>query len=187
MEVFTVKGLTLIELMISIALLTIILSTAGPGFSSLIERHQSNTAITSLKRLLTHSRALALQKEISVTACPTENSQCINNWNAPITAFSDLNNNQTIDRGETSYFTTQIKNTTGYWQKKRVNTPLVKFNPQGHAFSSATTFLYCPHSSQSRLAKQLVINFQGRIRVNHYLSETGTPYANLAPLTCNSE
>ena len=178
------KGLTLIELMAAVAILTIILSVAVPGTGYLLEKYQADIAIANLKSILMKSRVLALEHETTVTICPIQNNRCSQSWDDPITAFSDRNNNITIDSDEQIFFSTQMNISTGYWQKKRANTPYMKFNPQGHAFSSATTFLYCPDSTNHSLAKQLVINFQGRIRVDHYLSSRGTPYASIAPLSC---
>jgi type IV fimbrial biogenesis protein FimT len=186
MEVLRVKGFTLIELTVSFAVLTIILSLGVPKFETLIEIHKRNIAISSLKRIMVQSRALALENEISITACPMQNGQCINNWEAPITIFYDLNNNLAIDTNEAIFQTTQMDLTTGYWQKKRANSPFIRFNPQGHAFSSATTFLYCPISTNLELARQLVISFQGRIRIDHYLTQSGAPYASLSPLACSA-
>lgn len=179
------KGLTLIELMASLAILTIILSVAVPGVGLFIEKHQANAAVSTLKSVFIKSRTLALEHKLTITACPIQNNQCSISWDDPITVFTDNNNNQIIDSGELIFFSTQMNISTGYWQKKRANTPYIKFSPQGHAFSTATTFLYCPYSSKAQLAKQLVINFQGRIRVNHYLTSNGTPYASIAPLACS--
>jgi type IV fimbrial biogenesis protein FimT len=179
-----VKGLTLIEVMISVAILCITLSTAVPSVGYLIERYEAYIAVSTLARTLKRSRALALRQHVDITVCPTKDDQCSNEWSLPITIFADTNNNQIIDVDENLYFHTEISASTGYWQKKRFNSPFMKFSPEGHAFSTATTFLYCPYSAKNTLAKQVVINFQGRIRIHNYLSRSNTPYANLAPLSC---
>ncbi len=179
------KGLTLIELMAAVAILTIILSVAVPGTGHLLEKYQADIAIANLKSILMKSRVLALEHETTVTTCPIQNNRCSQSWSDSITVFSDRNNNQTIDPDEQIFFSTQMNISSGFWQKKRVNTPYMKFSPQGHAFSTATTFLYCPYSANTRLAKQLIVNFQGRIRVNTYLSSNGTPYASISPLGCS--
>ncbi len=171
--------------MTSVAILSILLSTAVPSVGYIIERYEAYIAVSTLANTFRRSRKLALQLQIEMTACPIKNNQCHNEWGSPITVFTDINNNQTIDPDESIFFSTEMKNTSGYWQKKRLNSPYMKFNPLGHAFSTATTFLYCTYSSKPMLAKQLVVNFQGRIRVNHYLSGNGNPFASLAPLTCN--
>lgn len=178
------KGLTLIELMISIALLTLILSTTAPGLGSAIDRHQANTAASTLKDVLNSARSHAFTSEISLTVCPTVNNQCANDWSNKIAVFNDANNDQIVDEDEYLYLQAKLNNAYGYWQKKRVNTPFVKFNAQGHAFTSATTFLFCLNSGYSSAAKQLIINFQGRIRLENYLNTRGKPFSTLAPLGC---
>lgn len=184
MEVFTVKGLTLIELMISIAFLTIILSISIPELGYIIDRHQSNTAVSKLKNILNSARIKSLNNEISLTVCPLINNQCTNSWSNTIAVFRDIDTDQILDEEEDLFLSTSLYSSNGYWLKKRSNTPFIRFSPQGHAFSSATTFLYCPFSGNNSAAKQVIINFQGRIRLDNYLSSNGKPFSTLAPLSC---
>ena len=180
------KGLTLIELMICMALLITFLSVGVPGTHELIEKYQAQSAVSSLKKILIRSRMLALEKETTITICPTKNNTCSENWEGLISAFTDDNNNLFIDADESVHFHTELSGSIGYWLKKRAKSPFIKFSPDGHAFSTATTFLYCPTSTNLTLAKQLIINFQGRVRVDNYLNTSGTPYASSRPLACES-
>ena len=178
------KGLTLIELMAAVAILTIILSVAVPGTSYLLEKYQADIAITALKSTLQRARSLAFKNELPITACPTHNSQCFNSWENDITVFHDANFNQRVDTNEHTFFSTKLNISTGYIQKKKADNPFILFNPMGHAFGSSTTFLYCPYSKNNSIARQLVISFQGRIRIGKYTTKNGTPYSSVAPLSC---
>lgn len=180
----SVKGFTLIELMISIALLIIVFSVGIPGLATLVDKYQSSSATSSLKNILNQARRQALEKRTDITVCPVLHQQCVQSWDAPIAVFIDSNADQTIDAGESIVLQTQLNMSSGFWQKKRINTPYVRFSPNGHAFSTATTFLYCPYSEAGQYAKQIIINFQGRIRTENYLSRNGTPYASVSPLSC---
>jgi type IV fimbrial biogenesis protein FimT len=179
------KGLTLIELLVSITLSTILISTGVPSLKYLISRHEAQVAVSSLKKVLVLGRFNAIKKQSHITICPIKQNQCINDWSRPIVTFTDRNSNLKVDTNETLHYTTQVDSSWGNWQKKRMNKPFVRFNPLGHAFSSATTFLYCPKSGLLQGAKQIIINFQGRIRTKAYLSSMGTPFSNVSPLFCS--
>ena len=178
------KGLTLIELMISIALFIIFMSIGIPGFGDFVDKYKASTSTHSLKRILTHSRIIALEKEMYITICPIQNNKCSSQWQGIITTFEDLNNNQQIDEDEHQFLSSELHLSHGYWQKKREKKTYILFNPQGHAFSSATTFLYCPFSKALNHAKLLVISFQGRIRVDNYMTPHGSINRRAAPLNC---
>ncbi len=178
------KGFTLIELMASAAILTILLTVGMPSLGNLLDNYHAKTTLSVLQNTLQQARSLALSNSQYTLVCPMTDNECVADWNQPLSIFTDLNNNKTLDDGDIFHLRVGNENTHGFWQKKRISQNYIKFTPQGHAFSSATTFLYCPHSGKQNHAKQLVINFQGRIRINSYLSQQGTPYTSISPLTC---
>ncbi len=178
------KGLTLIELMASMAILAIILTIGVPAMNNLIESHHAKVSLSTLRSALMSARTLALSNSQETIICPIKHNTCMNNWSRPLVVFSDINRNLSIDPDETIHLKVNNDTHRGYWQKKKDTLNFIKFTPQGHAFSSATTFLYCPYSGNEIHAKQLVISFQGRIRTNSYLSRLGTPYAAVTPLSC---
>ena len=179
------RGFTLIELIVALAVLSIIMSTGVPKFSDMLDEYYADIALSSLKNVFQKTRILALNNSQETIACPFKDNQCSDDWSLPIGVFHDQNQNLKLDPKELLYFKLSNEVKHGYWQKKRVKASFIKFTAQGYAFSSATTFLYCPDSGNSNSAKQLVINFQGRIRVNSYLNANGSPYSNLSPLSCN--
>jgi len=178
------RGFTLIELVASTATLAIILSAGTPALISMIENHYATTSLSSLRTTLMSARNIALINTQETTVCPMKNDACVNDWNQPLAVFADINSNLELEPNESLHLIVSNEIHRGHWQKKRSSMYYIKFSPQGHAFSSATTFLYCPDSGKGTHAKQLVISFQGRIRTNSYLSSGGAPYAALAPLSC---
>lgn len=178
------KGFTLLEFLTTTVILSITLSVGIPSMITMVEKYRASHSLNTLQSTLTKARLMALEKTEHTLVCPMMNDRCVDDWSKPLAAFNDRNENLALDQDDVLLFKSSNENDHGYWQKKRVTQNFVKFNPQGHAFSSATTFLYCPTSGKKEFAKQLVINFQGRIRVNSYLNPQGQPYQNVSPLGC---
>ncbi len=178
------RGFTLIELIISLAIFTILLTVAVPNLSWFMDNYKAKQSLQTLQRALNSARTLALNRSQPITLCPMQGTTCHNDWSSPLAIFYDRDQDLILDNTETLLLTVSNEAQEGYWQKKRSQQNYIKFTPQGHAFSSATTFLYCPDSGKHSLAKQLVINFQGRIRNGLYLNSRGTPYASISPLSC---
>jgi len=179
-----VRGFTIIELVVAMAILVSFLALGIPKMHSMIERHNSQTVFYSLRRTLAQARGLAQAKLINVTICPLQGENCSSNWQGPVTVFNDENMNSTLDPEDTVFFSADIHTSHGFWQKSKASQNYVRFNPLGHAFSSATTFLYCPYSDNKKIAKSIVISFQGRIRTAPYLNRRGEPYAHFSRLNC---
>lgn len=178
------RGLTLIELIVCTAILSIIFSVVTPSIVDVYDNHQSNSSVTQLRKVLTAARNIALNSSQKITICPNINGACNNNWQNPLSVFLDSNENKLLDEGETIFLTASNENNRGIWQARNGNITTIRFNERGHAFGSATTFLYCPTSKRNQYARQLIISFQGRIRSEKYLSSRGTPYASLNGFNC---
>lgn len=180
------KGYTLWELTVSMIIIGLIISVSAKPLQSFSEKNGSRAAVQKFKRILTLARNTALTRRIRITACPIQNSECNNNWRLPnIAIFEDANNNLKIDGDETIISSASVANKLGYWKTRAGTGNAIVFDAFGHAFNSATTFIYCPSSNRYTIARQVIISFQGRIRSKPYLSQGGTPYKNLKTLLCD--
>ncbi|MAY42814.1 MULTISPECIES: GspH/FimT family pseudopilin [unclassified Neptuniibacter] len=63
------KGFSLIELLMSLALLSVVLAVAFPSFSSLLTRLQLDSDVSAIRAGLSFSRMAALSKNKQVIAC----------------------------------------------------------------------------------------------------------------------
>jgi type IV fimbrial biogenesis protein FimT len=68
------KGFTLIEVMITIALLVILLGLAVPGFQGLVQNTRASTLANEFTVGLTFARSEAVKRGAFVTLCPSSGS-----------------------------------------------------------------------------------------------------------------
>ena len=94
------RGFTLLELLITIAILAILVTLSFAGNTDLNEKTRAESFMLELKRHITFARAKATTSDEIVILCPVdatklaanENLTCINNWkNNQIISFIDKN------------------------------------------------------------------------------------------------
>ncbi len=88
------NGFTLIETLISVAILTILVTVGVPAFNDFLIQIRVDNEINSINRLLNIARISAISHSLPTTVCPlNENNQCHNQWQKTISVFIDKNNN----------------------------------------------------------------------------------------------
>ena len=69
-----VRGFTLVELIVTIAILGIVASIAAPSFSDQIQSYKSKQSIEQMVKALREGRSRAAAIKSSVVVCPSKNS-----------------------------------------------------------------------------------------------------------------
>jgi type IV fimbrial biogenesis protein FimT len=79
-------GLTLIELIVTIAVLTIMLTLAVPGYQQFTARNEVAAEVMRLKTALSLARNTAITRRSTITVCPSPDGvNCTNgDWTAPL-------------------------------------------------------------------------------------------------------
>lgn len=98
-------GLTLVEMLITLAVMAILLAIAIPAFESLIASTRLSSSTNDLLGSIAQSRSEAVRRGQRVVLCiqdPANAGQCVNNgnWDQGWMAFVDTNRNNTLDPGE---------------------------------------------------------------------------------------
>ncbi|WP_017443594.1 GspH/FimT family protein [Gayadomonas joobiniege] len=165
METTSAFGFTLLELLITLALMTIGLTIGVPSLLEILVEHRVNNAIIQLNQSIILARTLAIQKEESIIICPlTASGRCETNWKQGYSIFIDKND----DRKYQEKIDTLISRSQHINNKDRLTYSggrMLKFNPLGHLSGRAGTFRYCPLAdSESVYARAIVVSLSGRPR-----------------------
>jgi len=101
----TASGVTLIELLVTIAIIAIVVVFGIPSYRSVTTANRMATEINSLTGDLQYARAEAIKEGQPVTVCvSTTGTRCAgsNTWQSGWIVFSDANGNKTVNTGGTN-------------------------------------------------------------------------------------
>lgn len=100
-------GFTLIELVVTMAIVAILAALAGPSFSSLIQRNRVSSGANQLLGAMMLTRSEAIRANDQVVMCKTDrtdeaNMACVGgaSWNDGVLVFVDSVRDGTYSKGE---------------------------------------------------------------------------------------
>jgi type IV fimbrial biogenesis protein FimT len=171
-------GLTLIELIVSLAIIAVLFGIALPSFGDYIEASRASAAKSALLASLTRAASRAAISGEHAVLCPTDDgATCTGapDWTGGWIAFLDTNNDRVRDAGE-SLILHELALAGKVRLRSTVGRTRIVFQPNGGNAGSNVTFTLCDGRGPKR-AETLVLNNVGRMRI-------GTPTAKAIAETC---
>ncbi|SDX37068.1 GspH/FimT family pseudopilin [Marinobacter mobilis] len=152
-------GYTLVELLITVAVVSTILSISIPGFSILIESQRLDSSTDTIGRAVYLARSEAIKRGQWVTLClSNDGHQCSGNNPTQLLLFADQ------DRTGTPTTPSEIIHHIPTIQKGLTisyNRPFLRFTPLGHSAGTNGTFTLCTADKNGAM---LIISTLGRMR-----------------------
>lgn len=155
-------GIGLIELVIYLAVLSIVLSQALPAIISIMQTQQQVQALNQLLGALHYGRSAAVLEHSQVSICPGQQScRKTKTWEGALLIFKDRNLNGQLDSDDQLLRQLEIAN--GYsWQWSNFRQrPYAQFKANGTPNGLNGTFTLC---YQGQPVRQITINSLGRIQ-----------------------
>lgn len=191
-------GFTLIELIITLAVVSIVLVTGIPMLNQMTDNNRLVTQINLIAGSLAIARSEAIKTGSVVTVCASSDSATCNvtTWQSGWIVFTDVDKDAVVDSGVDEVI--QIQGTlTGGTELRLTNNDaasagIYQFLSDGSSrdrdLSGSTigTFILCNQAKEVNKAKAININFIGRASRAQGTTPTAKPVldANGAAVTC---
>ena len=167
-----IRGFTLIEAVIAMAVLSLLVATAVPAWSGALESAHATSAKAALVETLTRSISHAALAGSEVVLCPGTAEGCRDSvdWSAGSIAYADIDGNR--QRGPNEILLQVQPALSGKTHlRSTVGRTRVVFQPNGGNAGSNITFTLCDGRGAAQ-ATTLVLANDGRMRAG-----TPTPAA----------
>lgn len=163
------SAFTLIELMVTLAVVAVILAISVPAFRDFVLNNRRAAQVNELITSLNLARSEALKRSTTVTVCRTNdpvnaNPPCANGagWEDGWVVFADVNGDGDFDAGDTVIQTRQaLSNATLRGNGPTVNR--VTFTALGMS-NNVGRLVYCDSRGHGPQIREIVIDAVGRVR-----------------------
>lgn len=157
------KGVTLLEMMITLAILAIVLTVVAPSMQDFLIKNRITAEINEISGVIQYARHLAIDEQINVVVCPSADFEgCGTNWNNPKIVFIDTNADGNRSSGEALLVSTAKASDSTDITGPNVN---IHFKDSGAA-SQAFTIQICPANKDETFARALSVSLQGRVKIS---------------------
>jgi type IV fimbrial biogenesis protein FimT len=158
------NGFTVLELLITLSIVSILVTMGVPSFKKFLEKQALRAAIHSIHSDLLLARSQAVYQDMSVVACPgTLSSGCTGStdWSGGWIVFIDENADRTHQDSETLVRTGMaVSNMAIHSSRGRSS---FRFYPDGSSPGSNGSITFCGPAGPP-LARKLIVSNLGRIR-----------------------
>jgi type IV fimbrial biogenesis protein FimT len=170
------RGFTLIELIASLAIIGILFGLVFPSTSKIYARSEATASINWIIGAVNYTRHAAISFRTMATLCPKDPMalSCGGNWHGDLMVFADQNRDGRFNGDDYLLQRINSQKVTGTlkWRSFR-NRQYLQLTSLGYTNYQNGNFVYCPESRNLELARQIVINVQGRARVVHTRNKEG--------------
>ena len=167
-------GLTLIESLVSLAVLSILLLQALPAFSAFLDQNRRRSLANDLVSSLRYAHTEAIRRGQRVAVCKTATGASCNTgtdrgWETGWLTFLDANRNGTLDANETVLHQHRPEAVLWRIHGSQPVSKVVSFNAWGQGVQPggaclAGTCTVCHPSAQIDTGSEIVLSISGRIR-----------------------
>lgn len=182
------RGITLLELLVTLAILAILTGLAVPAFSHTVKRAHNITLANQMILLIQYARSESIVKRRVVTLCGSRNQQqCDGQWSKNILVFVDHNQDGKRNNAERLLqVVSTVKAGESLQWRSFGNKPYLQLHPDGRTWYQNGNFTYCPANSDTRYALHWLLNAGGRLRMAPDKNGNGIPEkSNGQDVTCS--
>lgn len=157
------RGFTLVECLISLALMVVILLLALPRYDNFLENTKEQLLSTQLLRAINLARSEAMLRNTTVSLCGSSDQlNCTEDWIKGFLIFLDPSE-ENLDKKIIAQFKNKTMSGHLYWHPFRSDQPNLQFSASGTTNENNGTFSYI-RAYQTKPIWFIIINKFGRAR-----------------------
>ncbi|HEY3521432.1 MAG TPA: GspH/FimT family pseudopilin [Rhodanobacteraceae bacterium] len=156
------RGITLIEMMMTVAIAGTLVAMGLPALGSMLARSHQQSAASALQASLMHARELAITRSEQVVVCPTrDGTSCTSDdlWQGGWMIGADMDHDREPD-APLARFDAMPANMRILSSQGR---PRVVFQPDGSAGGSNAQLTVC-HTGDVKEGRAVIVANSGRVR-----------------------
>lgn len=165
------NGYTLLEFLITLALLGIFLGLAVPSWCSMIMHNQTTAHVNQIVSAIQLARSEAIKRNMIVTLCKSADQKtCSGNWPDGQIVFIDREGRGQVQTPDDiiRVFDRLTPHATLQWKGSRGSQDYLQITPYGGLEVQNGTFLYC--STDQRYVRKISISPTGRVKIDTSLT-----------------
>ena len=159
------RGLTLVEVMITLTIAAILLTWAVPSLQDFIVRNRMSTEVNNLVATLYVARSESVKRLEKVKVCPANSdfSGCSGtDWEKGWIIFTDVNNNNVIN--DTDTLIQEYPSLPSRFKiQGSADRPYIVFQPNGRSTGYTNTFKFCDSGGVANV-RNVILSNEGRVR-----------------------
>ncbi|PIP80183.1 MAG: hypothetical protein COW84_06650 [Gammaproteobacteria bacterium CG22_combo_CG10-13_8_21_14_all_40_8] len=169
------NGYTLLELMIALAIISVLLGQGIPSYQAAVIRSKVSSQLNELTDLLNLARIYAISRNVVTTICPSaDGKSCSRDWTQGIMLFRDENLNHTKDLHENIIkILPKLPNSHLLTWRAFQNKNYLQYSPSGFTRSQNGTFRHCVTGETLKYNRALIITVSGRVRMSQDKNKDG--------------
>ncbi|WP_170005832.1 GspH/FimT family protein [Marinobacter guineae] len=159
------RGFTLVELVLTLALLAFLAGIASTSWTRLISETRHTDIVNGTYRMFALARSYAVHQKTLTTICPLSAAlRCIDDWNRPVSVFPDRNNDKRPDNGRIHRVFNLTKSNSRLYSRT-AGRGYFQLAPNGMSHGTMGSLVACSQSGdQSAAMSYLALNIGGRLR-----------------------
>ncbi len=179
-------GFTVIELMVVLAVFSILSALAVPSFKNILKQQEVNGQINNLVAMVYLARSEAIKRNQVVTVCKSSDKQgCGGNWTDGWLMFVDLDGDGDRSAGEYLIGSGEVAEEYELTWSGFGSQNYIRFLQNGLTLFHNGSFVLCPESGDVRLARAVFISKTARARTSKDSDDDGVDEkASGDPLSC---
>lgn len=162
------RGLTLIELLVALAVGSILLAWGASSASHVIEQRRASAALNQILGAVQFTRHAAVSHRATATLCPSSAGGCgqRNTWHEGAVIFLDRGSDGRLDAEDAVLrrLPPLREEDRIYWRSFG-NRKHLSIRASGLTAWQNGNLTYCPPGGDLRYARQAIVNAQGRVRL----------------------